>query len=152
MVMLSKKYKGVFWSRSPLKDSDRDNFPDMIDCQPHNPRKQGAVSWVIAKATGRTHDDVEAERYESRDLQRELRHKYRTNEMERRAEYETAQVPLYEARAKIAKARSSVIKSRQPKPQFAFSSSMILNPNKYKVKKLKKKKKKKKVKYVMVKV
>jgi len=52
-------WKGLKTMGNAMSDPDKDGFPNAIDCVDNNPRKQGALSWVIAKIKGKTHDQVE---------------------------------------------------------------------------------------------
>lgn len=63
------KMQRMIGTRPPniaIGDWDKDGRVNIIDCEPRNPKKHGIVSWIQAKAQGRTHTEIEEARYKTR--------------------------------------------------------------------------------------
>ena len=181
-IKFGKKDKITFGGkvvpRRMFADPDKDGFPNAVDCQPYNKDKQGPVSWLIAKAKGKDHAEVEKERYAARGERETMKHGYKmtrlqekTKEEEERAKITAFRHTEAEGKMKLGRQRMEMDRSRQkamgpmpsmfgtqsPSPKMGKPSLMTPAPGQsfgppQPTKKKKRKQKKKKTKWVKVKV
>lgn len=91
-----------------FRDTDRDLTPNMIDCNPRNPRKQGVVSWIKEKAQAA---DTRLKEYNSPEA-REERHQRKLEGLMRKQEIAKARGRLTEVRTKTQSERLGLQKQR----------------------------------------
>lgn len=161
------KAPNMFGSRVPryMADRDRDLTPNIVDCSPNNPRRQGRVGDWLAKKGEQYKEWKEKapERRTQRHEERMEKLKYRREESEEKLAIQKARAETASSRTNIGMQRVKLMKARQqamPKMEGidGFGSSVfskqtgsspsIFTPMPSSVPKTKKKKKK--VRYIKI--
>jgi NADPH-dependent glutamate synthase beta subunit-like oxidoreductase len=88
----------------PFKDRDGDLTPDLIDCRPLNPRRQGVKEWLSEKM----------QRYKEAGTPegRQKRHEERIENLQRKSEVAKLKQGIEETRASTEKTRMGVQRER----------------------------------------
>lgn len=97
--------------RHPFKDSDKDGVNDFADCQPHNPRKQGALSYAAGKFLRKRKGIIgrAAKTYAE----------YKKGEPER----QEARIKALKRRAEIERQRTAIAKARRERTRITTPPS-----------------------------
>lgn len=98
--------------RESYADTDKDLFPNNVDCNHLDSKKQGPLSWAISKVQKKPYEEVEKERYAASSRRHAVKHGYRMQRIEeQRAELEARQ-PIYQAKEASERTKMSLQRER----------------------------------------
>jgi len=107
------------------RDSDKDGLMDMLDCQPHNPKKQGVIHNIRASIAEKRGNSERAEEIRMQGAESDARKEnVRRDKRIEREEYQAVEKKAYkEERVKVAAKRGT---ERANRPSgFAVLGSLI---------------------------